>query len=188
MHHNVEKMALWKVTNLTATACLSKNHSYDLNKIMNIMRDLQGVSTKYNPKQFCGLTVRFAKPKATILIFESGKLVCIGASEHFVAREVFRQCARILDDKCIKFRIHNYVVSWNIGQMINLCKFARNSKQKASYEPELFPGCFYNLNNTVKVTLFSTGKIFMTGIRDPKNVNQLYLQVMEAINISQALS
>ena len=177
-------MGPWRVSNLTATAHLSRKKIYNLNEIIDVMKNIDGINTKYDPKRFCGLSVRIKKPKATVLMFESGKLVCVGASEHFIAREAFRQCAKILNDKYIKFQVHNYVVSWNVGRMLNLMKFAMNNKQTASYEPELFPGCIYTLDNCVKVTLFSSGKIFMTGIKDMKNIYELYLTIMKAINIS----
>lgn len=179
------KMSLWQVSNLTATAHLSKSNLYNLDEIASIMQSIDSVSIKYDPKRFCGLSVRIEKPKATVLIFESGKLVCVGAREDNVAREVFRQCAKILDDKYLNFRVHNYVVSWNIGQTVNLVHFARSNRQKASYEPELFPGCIFTPDNHVKVTMFWNGKIFMTGIKDNKNINKLYLAVMEAINTSR---
>ena len=34
--------------------------------------------TEYNPTQFPGLVLRLAFPKASVLIFESGKMICTG--------------------------------------------------------------------------------------------------------------
>ena len=177
-------MALWKVSNLTSTACLSRR-KYDLNKVMDTMRDAKGVkSVKFNQKRFCGLCVKFENPKATVLIFESGRIVCVGVSHHSCAREAFNQCARILNDEYIRFRVHNYVVNWNVGTMIKLDQMARNNRENASYEPELFPGCIYKHGNGIKVTLFATGKVFVTGIRDARSIDRVYHEVMKVLNIA----
>jgi len=54
-----------------------------------------------------------------------------------------------------------------MGTKIKIRKFAAANPKSASYEPEIFPGCIYTLNCS-KITIFHTGKVFMTGVREKK--------------------
>ena len=49
-------------------------------------------NSEYNPARFTGLIMRIRNPKATALIFRSGKLVCTGArceEDSFLASKKF---------------------------------------------------------------------------------------------------
>jgi len=56
----------------------------------------------YEPEQFPGLIYRMKEPRAVILLFSSGKLVCTGAKkEEHVYRAVDRLRQRLEKDECI---------------------------------------------------------------------------------------
>lgn len=56
----------------------------------------------YEPEQFPGLIYRMKKPKAVILLFSSGKLVCTGAKkEKHVYQAVHRIRQMLEEDECI---------------------------------------------------------------------------------------
>lgn len=40
--------------------------------------------------------------------------------------------------------------------------------KSSSYEPETFPGLFYKDDEGLSFTLFSSGKMIITGFKDPK--------------------
>ena len=68
------------IENVVATAALHQN--IDLNSIVRIFPGVE-----YRPEQFPGLVYHLRKPKATTLIFSSGKMVCTGAKSEQQARK-----------------------------------------------------------------------------------------------------
>ena len=61
-------------------------------------------NVEYNPKRFSAAIVRLREPKATALVFSSGKMVVTGAKNeddaHLAARKFTRMiqvCARLID-------------------------------------------------------------------------------------------
>ena len=67
------------IRNVVASADLG--HQVDLEDTANIL-----TGTIYEPDQFPGLIYRMKNPKAVILIFTSGKLVCAGAGSEVDAK------------------------------------------------------------------------------------------------------
>jgi transcription initiation factor TFIID TATA-box-binding protein len=143
-------------------ASLNSNQSLDLKKIAAQCSD----KVKYKPGKFPGLSLKFQHPKATILLFRSGKMVCIGVKNEDDVRESFRKILEIcqIHVDFIDFKIHNYVGSNSIGYCIDLRKFYEKFKSLCLYEPEIFPGLTYKMvNQKITVILFSSGKFIITG-------------------------
>ena len=67
-----------KITNVVATASLGG--AVDLLRLYESERGMRG-KIMYEPEQFPGLIYRMNDPKAVILLFSSGKLVCTGARQ-----------------------------------------------------------------------------------------------------------
>ena len=63
-----------KIENVVACAALK--HGIDLSAVVKAFPEVE-----YQPKQFPGLIYRMNDPKAVILLFSSGKLVCTGARQ-----------------------------------------------------------------------------------------------------------
>ena len=163
------------------------------------MQDLDGIkrltSTNdshfqmtYNPDRFGALIIRLKQPKATVLVWDSGKVVCVGVREEMVARDAFHICSKIIRDagfkaKVRKFKVHNFVASWDMSTRIRLEDFARANKPHSSYEPELFPGCIYTLEKT-KILIFMSGKVFMTGIKNESDVGKIYNHIVPKLKDS----
>lgn len=53
-------------------------------------------NSEYNPARFTGLIMRIRNPRATALIFSSGKLVCTGAKSEDDSLLAARKFARII--------------------------------------------------------------------------------------------
>lgn len=62
-----------EIQNIVATADL--NTTFDLSLVANTLIS-EGI--EYEPEQFPGLVYRVKEPKAVILVFQSGKVVCTG--------------------------------------------------------------------------------------------------------------
>nr|HIK01155.1 TATA-box-binding protein [Candidatus Undinarchaeales archaeon ERR594346 U_76725] len=63
-----------KIENVVASAAVDAE--IDLDKIAATLDNAE-----YEPEQFPGLVLRLTKPKAAILVFSSGKMVCTGSKE-----------------------------------------------------------------------------------------------------------
>ena len=62
--------------------------------------------TMYEPEQFPGLIYRMEKPRAVILIFSSGKLVCTGAKkEEDIHQAVMKLCEKLDENGVISYDI-----------------------------------------------------------------------------------
>ncbi|MHA1239965.1 MAG: TATA-box-binding protein, partial [Promethearchaeota archaeon] len=60
----------YKIENVVATVVMEITEKIDLVKIARKFEDVE-----YNPERFPGLVMRITDPKATFLIFSTGKMV-----------------------------------------------------------------------------------------------------------------
>lgn len=77
------------IQNVVATASLGT--SVNLRTVASNIRNIE-----HNPRRFPAAVFRLRDPKATILIFESGKLVCTGAKSEEMAKLACRKTAKII--------------------------------------------------------------------------------------------
>src|SRR5208337_4857578 len=83
----------YKIENVVATVTVKIDEKMDLNVIARKYSDVE-----YNPERFPGLVMRIQDPKATILVFSTGKMVVTGlrdASEaETVVNEVIKRISK----------------------------------------------------------------------------------------------
>ena len=155
---------------------------------------LQAQNTQYIPNKFSGLIMRIKEPKATALIFSTGKMVCLGAKTEEESKNACRKFGKILKNLNYpiflkKFKIENIVSSCNVKFKIPLSKLSNHIKKylgakRISYEPEVFPGLIYHYYNDIDnnseenggksnivFLIFSSGNIVIAGA---KNRNEIY--------------
>lgn len=134
-----------------------------------VAMDLRGAD--YDPDNFPGVVYRTEEPRATTLLFRSGKMVSTGASSvegvHTVLDGVFEDLRKlgieIADEP--EITVQNVVASADLGQRLNLNAIAIGlGLENIEYEPEQFPGLVYRLDEpSVVVLLFGSGKTVITG-------------------------
>jgi transcription initiation factor TFIID TATA-box-binding protein len=152
--------------------CAKFEKSIDLQKIIESVPQ-----TEYNPSKFSGLVLRMVFPKASVLIFESGKLVCTGTkSKEQSIRAVQSVVSRLashgidLGEKEPEIEVQNMVASVNLKGVINLEKCAK-ILPKSMYEPEQFPALIYRMNDSSVVMLvFGSGKLVCTGNKTKEEI------------------
>jgi len=142
--------------------------------------DLRVLSSKikdadYDWKRFPGVVLRMQNPKITALIFSSGKVVLTGAK----STGALSQGLMVLSDKLRSlgfdifkkpaYSVQNIVTTGDLGNAINLNEAAIGlNLEKIEYEPELFPGLIYRLENPkVVILLYSSGKLIIIGCKTP---------------------
>jgi transcription initiation factor TFIID TATA-box-binding protein len=162
----------YNVENVVATVTADIEAKIDLNVIARKNSDVE-----YNPERFPGLVMRIIKPKATVLIFSTGKMVVTGMRDAIEAPEVVNKVIHRILQCNIKISnpriiIQNIVASGDIKCSIDL-NMAAVTMEYSMYEPEVFPGLIYRMQDPKIVFLiFSTGRIVITGGKTKEIVAQ----------------
>lgn len=135
---------------------------------------------QYDPAHFPGLIYRLTDPRATILMFRTGKLVCTGATSELAATNALQVIGDELrtvgiavpDD--LESTIQNIVWTGNLEVSLNLNALAVGfGFEQTEYEPEQFPGLVYRLDDpAVVVLLFANGKLVITGGTRPADAER----------------
>lgn len=173
----------YTIENVVATVTLDIKEKIYLNIIARKYADVE-----YNPERFPGLVMRIDKPKATILVFSTGKMVVTGMRRADEAEGVVQKVIKRIKKAKIevtnpKIVIQNIVASGDLKTNIDL-NLAAVVMEFAMYEPEVFPGLIYRMQDPKTVFLiFSTGRIVCTGGKTKeivaKAVEKLASQVRE---------
>jgi transcription initiation factor TFIID TATA-box-binding protein len=173
----------YTIENVVATVTLDITEKIDLNIIARQYADVE-----YNPERFPGLVMRIDKPKATILVFSTGKMVVTGMRKADEAEAVVKKVIGRIKKAKIEVSnprivIQNIVASGDLHTNIDL-NLAAVVMEYAMYEPEVFPGLIYRMQDPKTVFLiFSTGRIVCTGGKTKeivaKAVEKLSQQVRE---------
>ena len=173
----------YKIENVVATVVVEITEKIDLNQIARRHADVE-----YNPERFPGLVMRIEKPRATILIFSTGKMVVTGLRQAAEAERVVDKVVKNIRKAGIKvsnpeITIQNIVASASLGGKIDLEKSAY-TLGRTMYEPEQFPGLIYRMDEPkVVILLFASGKLVCTGAKKEEMVydavNKLHYRLEE---------
>lgn len=116
--------------------------------------------------------MRLREPRATALVFASGKLVITGTKSSHNSSLATKKIAYILERvgfqpaSFINFKVQNIVGTVDVGFPIRLEGVAFAHPTFSSYEPELFPGLIYRLvQPRVVLLIFVSGKVVITGAK-----------------------
>jgi len=141
-----------------------------------LARSLDGAV--YDPEIFPGLVYKSEHPRASFLIFGSGKMNCVGAQSIRDAKQAIRKLTRKLRKARMKVKtepkvkVQNIVASVDFGRKFDLEHIAR-SFENTEYEPEVFPGLVFRLDDPkVVVLLFVSGKGVCAGAKSIKDVKK----------------
>jgi len=145
------------VQNVVASANL--NQEVDLNKIARCFCDVE-----YHPDRFPGLVFRTKIPKASALIFSTGKMVCTGARSSEHAEVAVRKVVEKLRMSGIEIvsepvvTMQNVVATADLGGKVHLLEAARRMP-KSMYEPEQFAGLIHRMEDPkCVILLFASGR------------------------------
>ncbi len=128
-------------------------------------------NAEYNPQRFSAVIMRLREPKATALIFHSGKMVVTGTKneeDNLTAAKTVAKVITKLGMSCAvaSFKIQNIVATGDCGFPIRLEGLAHEQCKFSSYEPELFPGLIYRMAAPrVVLLVFVSGKVVVTGAK-----------------------
>ncbi|MHA2131652.1 MAG: TATA-box-binding protein [Promethearchaeota archaeon] len=153
----------------------------DLNQIARRL-----VEVEYNPERFPGLIMRMEKPRATILIFSTGKMVVTGLRQVVEAERVVDKVVKNIKKAGIilsnpEITIQNIVASGDLHTNIDL-NMAAIVMEYTIFDPETFPGLIYRMQDPKTVFLiFSTGRIVCTGAKQKEIVRDAVLKLNQQV-------
>jgi len=175
--YDLESNLDYKIENVVATVVVEITEKIDLKQIAR-----KHAEVEYNPERFPGLVMRIEKPRATILIFSTGKMVVTGLRKAAEAPRVVEKVVKNIRKAGIKvtnpvITIQNIVASGDLHTNIDL-NMAAIVMEFAMYEPEVFPGLIYRMQEPKTVFLiFSTGRIVCTGAKKKEIVRDAVLKL-----------
>jgi TATA-box binding protein (TBP) (component of TFIID and TFIIIB) len=173
-----------RVTNLTAHFSLASPIDLDaLCKSCLFARRTRGYNKKKRYFNSVKIRVYTADKVVTALVYSSGKVVVVGSDKETQVIEVRDQLSSMLrtltKDTII---ISNYVFTDKLVPkypLQDLCNYLRASNHASSidfsYEPELFPALIIRFRDyhEAKATLFSSGRINFTGIKNRETAKKV---------------
>ncbi len=182
---NASAKAEWKVENVVATVVVelgASGEKINLNQLAHRYPDCE-----YNPERFPGLVMRVVDPKATILIFSTGKMVVTGLRAATEAEAVVNNVVKKMVQAKVDIKskpvitIQNIVASGDLHTHIDLNE-ASVIMENAMYEPEVFPGLIYRMAEPKTVFLiFSTGRIVCTGAKTKEIVGEAVQKLVQQV-------
>jgi len=174
----------FRIENIVATVILDQEIDIDL-------LELELPNHVYKPEQFPGVIFKIDRPRATALIFRSGKMVVTGTKSISQLIEAVKKIIRAVDRIFAKYgsgirgkprvQVQNIVAGGDLHAYVNLEK-AAYYLEDCMYEPEQFPGLIHRMRNPrVVLLIFSSGKMVITGAKEESEVEQAVKQVAEKL-------
>ncbi|KAL7471917.1 hypothetical protein ACHAXS_012223 [Conticribra weissflogii] len=152
---------------------LRQNNPADLGVRLDLKQiALRCRNTEFNPRRFAAVVMRLREPRATALLFSSGRMVVTGTKSSHNSSLATKKFAYILErvgfqpQSYIDFKVQNIVGTVDVGFPIRLEGVVYAHPTFSSYEPELFPGLIYRLvQPRVVLLIFVSGKVVITGAK-----------------------
>ena len=144
---------------------------------------------RYDPEVFPGIAYKSEDPKASFLIFASGKMNCVGAKSMNDAKLAIQNLTRKLKKTGIKIKsepkvkVQNIVASFDFGCEFDLERIARTF-ENTEYEPEVFPGLVFRLEEPKTVVLlFVSGKGVCAGAKSMVDIKKSAVAVTRLLKL-----
>jgi transcription initiation factor TFIID TATA-box-binding protein len=144
---------------------------------------------EYEPEQFPGAILKFKEPKASLLLFKNGKVVCVGCKKRILIEQTIDRtikmlmpyAKRIIKKKKPKIEITNIVASASLGLELDLYKIAYKVRD-VEYEPEQFPGAILKFKEPkASLLLFKNGKVICAGARNEADIRKVLIKAKKML-------
>lgn len=169
-----EKKPEFVITNMVASASLGLELD-----LFQLAVKIKGI--EYEPEQFPGAILKFEDPKASLLLFKNGKIVCVGCKRRDmiektvdkVRKLLLPYAQKIVSNKKPQIEITNIVAAAELGLNLDLYKIAYKV-ENVEYEPEQFPGAILKFKNPkVSLLLFKNGKVICAGAKSEDEIRKV---------------
>lgn len=148
----------------------------------------------YNPEKYPGAYVRFEENDPLVTVYRTGKYIVTGASsetETDATRERFlsllSELGVLSSPNDVEFAMQNFVCTGELDELVNLNALAiKLGLERTEYEPEQFPGLIYRpANHNAVVLIFATGKVVITGAKNPEEAEAVFETVKQEVTNSR---
>ncbi|KAK3243549.1 hypothetical protein CYMTET_37610 [Cymbomonas tetramitiformis] len=154
------------------------------NMEIDLIRFARMTGADFRPTVFAAASLRISNPRCTLLLFKTGKCVCIGATCVHDAQYGINFCLRVLlylhdSVHILHTAVQNIVTHDDLHDYIDIDKFAKDNAISAQYNPELFPGLRVSLScdNNTRATVFYQGNVIITGCRTTQTVATAWQEI-----------
>lgn len=145
-------------------------------------------NANYDPRRFAAVIIRLREPSTTALMFNTGKVVCTGASSIEDAHAGLTKFIGMLR----RLGIETTPAPFTVENIVGASRFRTSTPQRLAidrmsastnveYEPELFPGLSRRFQlrdgTNVMVIVFSSGKMILTGNRRIAHLREVMIHV-----------
>lgn len=148
-------------------------------------------NSSYDRKRFAAITIRLDNPRATALLFSSGKLVVTGALSTQMAicanRCIVFRMKQIFSNMSVRyhaFRIQNIVcnISMDNVKSIDIQKFYEDHGTICTYQASIFPGMIWRpLDSPIVLLVFKSSRIVVTGGKHYQDIVIGFQNILEII-------
>jgi transcription initiation factor TFIID TATA-box-binding protein len=149
--------------------------------------DLDLPEVEYNV-DMNGLLIRFVQDGPLVILYTSGKYILRGGNKREDLDQANEQLLSTLTELEIfyegpTFDVRNIVCVCDINEDIDLNRLMIEiGLENAEFEPEQFPGLVFHPPGYDCVALvFSSGKIVVTGLKETKEIENLYFELKQRI-------
>jgi transcription initiation factor TFIID TATA-box-binding protein len=160
---------------------------FDLGCDLNLREiALKCSNSEYNPQRINAVIMRKKNPKTAALIFQTGKVICLGAQDEEASKKAAKLYARDIRDNLVinvvfkNFKIINIVATCDVKFHVKLSRLnaklayelsKKNLEENVCYEPENFPGLIYHMGNPkLCILIFDSGKINFVGAKNRDDI------------------
>jgi len=123
---------------------ISLKYKQDLERLPDTMPNC-----KRNSTHFSSCNIKMVNPTGTVLLFESGKLVCVGAMTPWIGfyALMWQRLKLIAAGAHCAFEdpsINNIVMINSLGHSIDMAAFVAHNEESCHYVPKKFSGCTFS--------------------------------------------
>lgn len=129
----------------------------------------------------CGY-VKDNSMKGRVTVFKSGKLISVGTKSPEGSIKELKKASKILQkhklSKSVKIipLVRNMVGRFDLKRKLDIEKLAR-TLPKSLYEPEMFPGLTYRIQDSCVALLFASGKGVIAGAKSIEEINSAFFEI-----------
>jgi transcription initiation factor TFIID TATA-box-binding protein len=176
-----------KVVNIVAGSDVG--YELNLDKLHTHFKTTPSVQTHYDPGSTSALQLRFEEGGPLCMIYRTGKFIITGAKNeseltntYQILLEKFQEIGKV-DKDTSDIKIYNKVFTSDLKQNIDLSKLGMYiGYENIEYEPEQAPFLTYRPPSEEGViTLASTGKMVINGIRSKKEAEHIFSKLTEKV-------
>lgn len=160
--------------------------------LLQTSQDFPKNCVEYDPNSFEAVVIQYKSPKATVMLYSSGKYSLAGAQSIDGAESANQMFISGIEQMIQSqlsnhiFEIRYLVATADLGSQINLNEaIVQLGSEETEYEPEQFPALFHRPAGVQWFySIFASGKIVISGCQSEKQLKQAYSDIKQKITFS----